>query len=1578
MRVRSGLRGTTGVVVALACLVAGPGLGALTTEREAARFDHLVRHRDGGAIATRAVAIADLGPSDDLRRGWERFGASRGGPWKSWVDERSGLPTLALGREAGWLPPASVTALDRSSTLANLAGRARALIAGEPEILGGWNGELVVDDEASGAIGTRVWQLTLRQVVGGVPVDGARFDLHVSSGNLVSFGATSLARVEVPTSPALTREQARAEVDRYLETNDVEIEELEPGSLHLVPVDSRGLNAVAWDGARGGGYGHRLVWRFRLAVPGEFAEWVAEVDAHSGEIFAFFDDARYERIKGGVNPRANDGVCATGGCHEADFPMPFLDYREDGGAVQFTEDQGVYTCSIIGSDVETTLVGRYVRILDDCGAALEATTCENELDLGVGAGLDCLVSPGDSPGNTRAGRNSMYHLNLSKQRGRTWLPSRTWLHGLLTSRVNINSTCNAVWSGGRVNMFRSGDGCNNTGDSPTIVAHEWGHGLDQNDGGGFDNTSEGYADIVGFLHTRESCIGRGFRQSGAQCSNYGDNCLDCNGIRELDWDKREDHTPATPSGFIQDNCPGGGGPCGREEHCEGILAAEALWDLANRDLPAAGLDTASAWQLTERLWFQSRLGSGGNAYNCSGGNADSCGATSWYHKLRLADDDDGNLANGTPHAGAIFAAFDRHEFACGNTGSLENLSTSSCPALAQPVIGSTAGSSNSVGLQWSPVANADAYRILRGDLDCDSAQVVAGEVLDPATSFLDEDLINGRTVHYRLQAIGANAACESPLSACAQAEPQPLAGAVRFDQATYGCSNRVGLQVKDANIVGPTVAVEVRSDSETTPETVVLTAIGPGSATYLGEIFTTGAPAGADGLLSILGGDGMTVEYVDADDGLGGVNLVREHTAVADCVFPVISGVQIANLTDSSVNITWTTNEQADTVVLWDPASPPGTTAVGDPRTTSHVVPLTGLQSCTDHFFEVRSTDPAGNTAIADNGGVFFQFETLGDLGNGVQECHRGRVVIDQPTPGCAQTVTFDLSDIDLNQNPLVAETVVVAVASTTETSPESVLLTETGPDTSRFAGSIATAPGAPAADGVLQSSHGDVMTVAYEDRDDGTGAAAIGFDTSVLDCDGPVITDLRVETHTDARVHVRWTTQEPSSSVVEWGPTAALGQAESSTALVTDHLVALNQFSACQEAHFRVAGTDAFGNSVMVDNGGSPFLTRTYQIPGLYWKESFEAGAAGWTLGGEWQIGAPAGNGGSSGLADPDEAYNNANVLGHDLTGLGAFPGDYEPNVTQTAISPTRNASTWSNTKLIVHRRLNSGTDDQGRMTLNFGQFGSLQLITTGGVETAASDYQVDSFDVSANVDGQSSVSLRFTQISDGSGQFSGWNVDDLIFKDGALPDYGACGGCDTAPAFAGVVSAVDNDACGANGVTVSWNRALSWGTGTAGVYHVHRGTTPGFTPSSSNLIAADLTALSHNDTTAPTNQTVYYKVVAENDESCGGGPNAPGLTAGEPVVVAVQETTSVPVPAEVPGLLGNRIADAHVRFDWDATAGAVAYRVYRSTSPLPGTFAPIGETASPLFEDLGEAATPDSYYYKVIAINACDQEGP
>ena len=164
------------------------------------------------------------------------------------------------------------------------------------------------------------------------------------------------------------------------------------------------------------------------------------------------------------------------------------------------------------------------------------------------------------------------------------------------------------------------------------------------------------------------------------CPGYGDPCLPplatgCTGLRDVNFDRRACGRPHTitylmngfPAGHCVDGvarprCPDAGGtPCGRVIWCEGQLVSETAFDLARRDLPAAGFDANTSLELTTRLFFLGQQAVG-SWYTCAVGGG--CAATGGYLQLLAADDDDGNLANGTPHMTAIRAAFERHEIHC--------------------------------------------------------------------------------------------------------------------------------------------------------------------------------------------------------------------------------------------------------------------------------------------------------------------------------------------------------------------------------------------------------------------------------------------------------------------------------------------------------------------------------------------------------------------------------------------------------------------------------------------------------------------------------------------------------------------------------------------------------------------------------------------------------------------------------------------------------------------------------------------------------------------------------------------------
>ncbi|MBD3868529.1 MAG: hypothetical protein IFK94_10440 [Acidobacteria bacterium] len=802
-------------------------------------------------------------------------------------------------------------------------------------------------------------------------------------------------------------------------------------------------------------------------------------------------------------------------------------------------------------------------------------------------------------------------------------------------------------------------------------------------------------------------------------------------------------------------------------------------------------------------------------------------------------------------------------------------------------------------------------------------------------------------------------------------------GRISFNGSKYACEDQARVRVVDCDLntddgTIQTVAVSLTSGSEPAGETLILTETDPASGTFQELIAVS--ETDASGVLQVANGDLITAEYIDADNGEGGTNLSKTRQAEIDCSEPLITGVGESGVSDVAATVTWTTDENASSELVWGGVIPPTNSVARAGNRTDHAINLSGLSACTIYHYEVRSEDPYGNMAVDDNGGEYYHFETMGDFGSGLQPCHAGQVDFDQAVVSCADTLSFQVVDLDLNTDPAVVETVTLFVSSSSEPAAEPVVATETGANTAVFTGSIGTAPGAAASDGQLQTAGGDLLTVTYHDHDDGFGATAVSFATAVADCSGPAIQNLRVTDLTDQRFTVRWETGEPADTWLEWGATPSLGTTVSSPGLTTSHAVTLNQFDACGHGYLSVRGTDIHGNLAVADLGGQPYVTSTGMIPGLYWQDTFENGSGGWTLDGEWEIGQPQGLGGSSGGGDPSDAFNNAGILGHDLSGQGAYGGDYEPDTSESASSPTLDATSWTNTRLILTRRLNVHTTDTASMWL-WTDSGRPLFLSDGTMNE--SSYQVQVLDIPQQVDGKPAIRLEFKQQADGATQYSGWNVDDLIFKDGSLPDNGVCADCSGNPSFAGIVSAMDNNACGLDGVTVSWNPAFSWGSGSGGTYAVYRDMAPGFAPSPANQVASGIAGLSWVDNTAPTGQQVYYLVRAESDETCGGGPNNGGMTDSGTVYAAVTDTDTQAVPGEVTGFAVDLSNSVHVRLSWSAPPNASGYRVYRSTDPQPGTFLQLGETSETFLDDTGAGANANRYYYKVAGVNACGQEG-
>jgi len=83
---------------------------------------------------------------------------------------------------------------------------------------------------------------------------------------------------------------------------------------------------------------------------------------------------------------------------------------------------------------------------------------------------------------------------------------------------------------------------------------------------------------------------------------------------------------------------------------------------------------------------------------------------------------------------------------------------------------------------------------------------------------------------------------------------------------------------------------------------------------------------------------------------------------------PVISNIYVKNITESSVTITWTTDEDSTSQVEYGPGTSYGMlTGLDYELVTSHSVDIEGLSSFTTYNFRVRSKDDAGNEGLSED-----------------------------------------------------------------------------------------------------------------------------------------------------------------------------------------------------------------------------------------------------------------------------------------------------------------------------------------------------------------------------------------------------------------------------------------------------------------------------------------------------------------------------------------------------------------------------------------------------------------------------------
>lgn len=258
----------------------------------------------------------------------------------------------------------------------------------------------------------------------------------------------------------------------------------------------------------------------------------------------------------------------------------------------------------------------------------------------------------------------------------------------------------------------------------------------------------------------------------------------------------------------------------------------------------------------------------------------------------------------------------------------------------------------------------------------------------------------------------------------------------------------------------------------------------------------------------------------------------------------------------------------------------------------------------------------------------------------------------------CDSTVTFNVRDKDLAG----AGSVDVEVTSSTGDA-ETVSLTETDTSTGLFSGTIQTATGAAASDGVLQVLNNGSITADYADASNANGQPAGAQDTVQVDCEAPIVSNVDVTVLNSVTAVITFTTNGPTDSKVRFGTMCgALTQFRGGGFHSVEHHAWLSGLTPETTYRFKIEATDMAGNKTTTDDSGSCFSFATTARPD-YLSELFYPGLNENDIGNQ------------SLLLTPDNSINYYHVCS---SVVNVFPTDPSTHTNLTSTVGLKNDSSY------------------------------------------------------------------------------------------------------------------------------------------------------------------------------------------------------------------------------------------------------------------------------------------------------------
>lgn len=527
---------------------------------------------------------------------WKDF-LDRHGDWTARWDEATRTPVRFYGE--GWdVDPTALADDDRVWDIAY------GILAEELALLGAG---VDLTDLEPWALDRRqgITTVSFRRLYAGLPVDGARVSLRFKSDRFVMGQFESMPGIEAHLDaapkanfPAALVAQAAIDGMGWTAANS---DAPRPPTLVVLPL----LGDLTAD--------YNLAWRIDVSSTAFPSDRVVHVDADTGKLLQWEDSVRWE--SGTVLGEVDDRYPGNG---ITESPLHGVEITDDARSYRAGADGSFTTDEALPANLSFNAGSNSILVENARGALATFSTTLTE-DGGLVVAYPTDVTDDEAQERyTRAQLDVHVAAHAVRARSVEIDPNFGWASRRATAEVNIaDGGCNAYYNGDIHFLSQSGD-CNNTGRVADVVYHEYGHGFHRwsmiEGVGQFDGAlSEGLGDYMAATMTGDPGTARGFfRNSTRPLRDIAPNHVWPNDVGEI--------------------------------HYTGIIIAGALWDL--RSALSQELGDEAGVALADQFFLAVA--------------ARATDIPTSYEEVLLADDDNGNLADGTPNKCLIDEEMGRH------------------------------------------------------------------------------------------------------------------------------------------------------------------------------------------------------------------------------------------------------------------------------------------------------------------------------------------------------------------------------------------------------------------------------------------------------------------------------------------------------------------------------------------------------------------------------------------------------------------------------------------------------------------------------------------------------------------------------------------------------------------------------------------------------------------------------------------------------------------------------------------------------------------------------------------------------